>query len=302
MEVIVVLVASLLAFASSKSLVVKDKPFVSIELPFGFQPEGVTAGPPGILFVGSVNAKVPGTVVKIDVARRMIVKTFNVNTPLVAGMWYNRPRKYLVLAATTRVIVLDTITGNTVKKCEIEAAGFLNDIVIYKGNIYVTDSFKQVLHVLSIKKSCDHKTVPLPETDFYPGEFNMNGIAKYEGQLLVSQSTAGKIYQVDPFTFATRVVIDRQPGADGLVVKNSLLYTVKGPYNKIQVVKLSMNAWGEIIAVRIGQIRNKAFRFPSTGAFVNGDICVCNSRFDEFSPFGGVPNATFNVICTSPGF
>lgn len=304
----IVVVAVLTVLVSSKSILVKDGPFISIDLPFGFQPEGVTAGQPGssALYVGALAAKKPGTLVKIDVAKERVVKSFHVDADIIVGLWFNKPRKYLVISASTSVIVLDTITGETVKKCVVEEAGFLNDVVIYKGNIYVTDSFRPVIVVLSIKtNSCDYETIPLPDVDFIPGNFNLNGIAKYKGQLLVAQSAAGKIYQVDPFTYATRMVIDRQPAADGIVVKNNLLYTVKNSFNQVQVVKLGMYKSGKITAIRIGKIRNKAFRFPTTGAFVGDDLCVCNARFDEFPPTlnpSNPPNATFDVVCTNPGF
>jgi hypothetical protein len=85
-------------------------------------------------------------------------------------------------------------------------ARFLNDVVVTRDAVYVTDSFNPQLVV-----------IPLPANGSLPGvnaatlltvtdDFvqtagaNLNGIVAKNGALVVAQSSTGKLFRVDPAT------------------------------------------------------------------------------------------------------
>src|SRR5690349_12267915 len=110
-----------------------------IDLPNGWAPEGLTAGPGTTVFVGSLTASgvwrgdvrtgqdavIPGT-----------EGTFGVGTEYEA----DANRLWIAGGPTGQVKVLDASTGALLQTYTFSPAGFLNDLVVTDTAVYVTDS------------------------------------------------------------------------------------------------------------------------------------------------------------------
>jgi sugar lactone lactonase YvrE len=258
-----------------------------IDLPDGFQPEGITSGPRSRLYVGSL---ADGAILKVN-PKNGAVRT------LVAGVagkqalglevdW--RGRLWVAGGGGQEVRVYSTKTGRLLKTYSFPTAGFLNDLVVTRKAVYVTDSVNQQMGVIPLgwhgrlKDPSKAKVRALTGDIVYEMGFNANGIAKKAGWLVIVQSNTGKLFRVDPRTGVTKEInlhgLNVANG-DGLVIRGRYLWVVRNFDNKVDVYKLGPRLLSARFKGTITKTGPNGLDIPSTAAFSLGKLWAVNARF-----------------------
>jgi sugar lactone lactonase YvrE len=261
-----------------------------IDLPPGFQPEGITRGRGNTLYVASINT---GGVYEADLrtgAGAILVPP--VAGRAAVGIKFDARTNLLWVAGgpTGHAFAYDAATGAEVVDITLAAAGptFINDLIITDRAIYFTESMQAVFYVLPLRHGGRPPGTPAPRAvpltgdyQFVAGQFNANGIERTpDGDaLLIVNSFVGVLYRVDARTGVAGAV-DLGGGdvknGDGLVLRDRLLYVVENFTNAIAVVKLSRDAGrGRIVDT----ITDPRFDIPATAVFAKGALYVTNARF-----------------------
>src|SRR6476646_138512 len=247
MRRILLLTAFVAVLTSSAALAKASFPDV-IELPNGWQPEGIAIGKGTTFYVGSIPT---GAIYRGD------LRTGKGST-LVAGaagraaigVAHDRGRLFVAGGSTGKGFVYDARSGSLVRELQLATgagATFVNDVVV-KRAAYFTDSNRAVLYRLGLAKNgapaAAAQAVPLTGAfQLVPG-FNLNGIdATPDGKtLVVVQSANGKLFSVAAATGVTREVAlggATLPNGDGLLLHGRTLYVVQNQLNRIAVVTLA---------------------------------------------------------------
>ena len=252
-----------------------------IDLPDGWQPEGIATGRGHELFVGSIPT---GAVWRVD-ART------GEGEPLVEGREGraaiglkvdNRSRLFVAGGETGKAFVYDARTGADLAEFQLAPAGaptFVNDVVVTREAAYFTDSQRPVLYVVEADLS-GARELPLEGFVMAPG-FNLNGIAASpDGRTLIAvQSATGMLWRIDPATGAGQAI--DLGGAtllngDGLLLHGRTLYVVQNRSNQIAVVRLDRGfASGEVVRT----ITDEGFAVPTTIARSGSSLYAVNARF-----------------------
>jgi sugar lactone lactonase YvrE len=279
-----------------------------IQLNDGLSPEGIEGGRGTTLYVGSIPT---GAVVRVD-ARTGAQDTIVAGQAgrQATGLEYDRrtDRLYVAGGMTGQAYVYDATTGQTVAVFQLAGGpALVNDAVLTKDAVYLTDSFNPVLYKIPLTPNGalagPAQTIPLTgDYQTVPDQLNGNGIeVSPDGEtLLVVNSAAGQLYRVDPATGVATIVpiagadqIGAAAGGDGLLLDGKDLYVVQGFVNRIAVVRLSPDlASGTVTGYRT----SGDFDFPSTIAELGGAMYAVNANFDEAPPPFPAPNAEFSVV------
>jgi sugar lactone lactonase YvrE len=200
--------------------------------------------------------------------------------------------------------VYDSETGEEIAACAPPGISlFINDLVVYKGKVYVTDSGVNTIFVVdadaALKGECIVSSIELPEELFLDttGQFLANGIVGYEGGLLLARS-AGGLYYVDLNDESVREVVGTTNG-DGLTLDGDTLY-INEQMGFISVHKLSFK--GGLVSVEFERnIMSDLFDTPTTSTLCGDYIVSVNARFGSLAIFGeeeGSPeySEAFNVV------
>jgi hypothetical protein len=274
-----------------------------LQLPLGFQPEGITRGRGHTLFVASFNT---GGVYRLD----PVTGQGSILVPAQAGragvgIKFDARTNLLFVAGggTGHAFVYDARTGANVADIPLATGGgsFVNDLLITKHAVYFTESFKPVFYKLPLRSGGKLPAHPQVEEiplggdyEFVAEQFNANGIERVpEGDdLLIVNGFTGKLYRVDPCSGDAKQVdlgADLVKNGDGLVLLDRVLYVVENFSNAVAVVKLSRRAdRGRLVDT----ITNPNFDIPATAAFVKGALYVTNARFS--TPV--TPTTTYTVV------
>ena len=268
-----------------------------IQLPAGFQPEGIATGKRHTFYVGSVK---DGTIWRGDLRT-------GEGTPLVqptglsaTGLKVDKRNRLFVSAAGSKVIrVYDAATGTELRRYEVPDSAFVNDVVVTRRGAYFTDSGKKQLYFLRFGPGgslpTGVETIPLSGDLVYdddPGTFELNGIDKAKGGkfLIAVQSRNGKLFRIDPATGVTREIVLDQPvtNGDGILLKGRKLYVVRNQNNLVAVVKLRKN----LSQGRYGrELKRAEFNVPTTIARSGGRFWVVNAKFGQ-----NTPDQTYEVV------
>ena len=278
----------------------------SVALPNGFRPEGVTSGPGTTFYAGSVS---DGRIWRGDLR----TGTGGLLVPAVTGrslrgMQYDARTRLLWVvgsdAAVAKVWALDPSSGAVVRTITVPGGLFLNDLVVTRRAVWVTDSFADRLTRIPLT---DEHGAGTGEPTFVtlaggwpltkPNTFGANGIRQLrDGKLVLDNSTAGGLYAVDPTTGVAAVIpVTGGPGitgGDGLELRGKTLYVVRGSgMAEVSVLKLKREdgAWRATWLRALtapGQLD-----VPSTGTLAAGALYVVNARFGNPSP----DTATYSV-------
>jgi sugar lactone lactonase YvrE len=256
-----------------------------IDLPTGFQPEGITIGPGGVAYFGSLaNGDIYAANLRTGVGS---VISQGPGTPSV-GLKIDNQRHLFVAGGTSgtgRVIDLDT--GDITSYPFSTAPTFVNDVVLTRDFAWFTDSSSPRLYGIPIGAAgepgapADVVTLPLSgDWQQVPG-FNANGIAVTPDQqaLLVVQSSTGLLFRVDPETGVAQQVDlggTQLTAGDGLLVKGNILYAVQNQLNRVSVIKLNAaGTSGELMDI----LTSTDFDIPTTVASFGNSLYLPNARF-----------------------
>ncbi|MES2521463.1 MAG: superoxide dismutase [Gemmatimonadota bacterium] len=261
-----------------------------IPLPNGFLPEGVASGPGSTFYAGS---RRDGAIYSGDL-RTGEGALLVAGEPggFAVGLEYDQQRDRLWVAggATGTVSVYDASTGERLARFQLTAPSpetFLNDLVVTRDAVYVTDSRDDVLYRIPLGPGGALPEPGAVEALSLGGDYrqlaglNANGIeASPNGKtLLVINSANGTLYRVDAAT-GVAAVVDlggaTLTNGDGLLLVGRTLYVVQNRLNQIAVVQLGPDyATGAVGPA----ITSPAFDVPTTVAAFGGSLYAVNARF-----------------------
>jgi len=259
----------------------------ALDLPDGFQPEGIAIGPGPTAYFGSL---VDGDIYAIALrtgAGKIISQGPGQGSPSV-GLKSDKRRRLFVAggnAGTARVV--DTESGAILRSYQLTTAtSFVNDVVLTRKAAWFTDSAQAQLYKLplgpngALPDASEVVTLPLTGEWVQGAGFGANGItATPDGKaLLVINSTSGLLYRVDRTTgAATEADLDTSlVNGDGLLLRNHTLYAVQNQLNKVAVVRLDPRGTSGALK---RTITSAQFDVPTTVARFGNRLYLPNARF-----------------------
>jgi sugar lactone lactonase YvrE len=268
-----------------------------IQLPTGFQPEGIEVGKGTTFFVGSV---ANGAIYRGNLR----TGTGAILVPGATGKSAtgieldNRNRLWVSGASTGKAYVYNARTGALIRTYNLASAPtFINDVVVTRTAAYFTDSQKAVLYRVPIGAGGalgDVQTIQLGGDFALASGFNLNGIdATPNGKTLIAvQSNKGKLYRIDPASGIAREISlgsESVPNGDGILLTGKTLYVVQNQLNRVAVIALTANlASGRVVT----RLTDPDFAVPTTIDDHGRRLYAVNARF-------GMPNpsqADFQVV------
>lgn len=297
---------ALLSLSLPATAAASNGPPPTIELPNGFNPEGITSGPGQTVFVGSINS---GAVYRANVrtGHGQVVVAPSEGRMAIGLEWDRRSRLlYVAGGPTGKVFVYDSWTGDTAAEltATTEENTFVNDVVVTRNAVYFTDSYRPVLYRLPLGWGGQLPSAPALEEiplggdyEFVSGEFNSNGIETTPNgsELLVVNSVLGALYRVDPATgIASLVDLDvTLTNGDGLLRFGKTLFVVQNFDNQIAAVRLNADASSGTLR-RV--LTSDHFDIPTTVARVGFSLYAVNARFTTEV----TPETEYQVVRLSP--
>ena len=264
----------------------------TVALPTGSLPEGIAGGRGTTFYAGS---RADGSVVRGDLRTGESSELVaGVPGRVAVGMVYDSraDRLWVAGGATGAVTAYDGTTGAELGRWVVPGSGFLNDVEVTRDAVYVTDSSVQRLVVVplgergSLPAADGARTLPLTGDLVYGPGFNANGIRVLRtGDLVVTQSSTGDLFRVDPRTGASdRIEVAGRDltAGDGLVLRGRTLYVVHGfSTDSAAVVELARDGRsGEVV----GEVGADALDRPTTGVVAAGALWLVNGRFAVADP------------------
>jgi len=257
-----------------------------IDLPNGFQPEGITSGFHSRLYVGSIADGAIWRGSAMTGQGRILVP--GVTGRQAAGIHIDwRGRLWVAGANNHTIRVYSALTGRLLKTYTFPTAGFVNDLAITRGAVYATDSNNQQLAVVPLGRfgrlpaASAAKLLPLTGDYVVGSGFNANGIVARSGWLIIDQSNTGKLFRIDPKTGATRLIDTggyNVANGDGLALRNGRLYAVRNQDNLVALFNLGSDL---LSASLVGEITSPGnLDVPTTATFALNKLWVVNARFN----------------------
>jgi outer membrane protein assembly factor BamB len=270
--------------------VAANGPFPSrINLPNGWQPEGITAGLGDTVYVGSLaNGAIRKVNVRTGASRTLVA---GIAGKVAVGVEYDfrNNRIWVAGGPTGEVRVYAARTGRLLRTYTFPGSGFLNDLVVTPHAVYITDSFTQDLKVVPLGwggrllPTTAARTLPLTGFSFVTGQFNANGIVYMGGWLIVVNTYTAELFRINPRTGVARVIDIGGASVtfgDGLELRGgpsgATLYVVRNQLNKVAVFRLGLRLRS---ARFLGRITSTGLDVPTTVAFKDGLLWAVNARF-----------------------
>jgi sugar lactone lactonase YvrE len=293
MPVIRMLALATLATLGLSSALAVAQPFPDvIDLPVGFQPEGIDVGRGSTAYVGSLAA---GAVYRVDLRTGAGDEVVPPRAGRVAvGLKFAAGRLFVAGGPTGQAYVYDASSGEelAVYQLTTDPGTFINDVVVTKNAAWFTDSFRPVLYRVPIAPDgtlgshADVEEVPLGGDYVQGPDFNVNGIdATPNGKtLVIVQSNTGTLYRVDPATGVADAVEltggDASFG-DGILLEGRTLYVVQNFLDQVAVVSLAPDLGSGVVT---GHLTDSDFDVPTTIARFGSALYVVNARFNVADP------------------
>jgi sugar lactone lactonase YvrE len=260
-----------------------------IQLPKGFQPEGIEVGKGTTFYVGSVAT---GAIFRGNLrtgAGAVLVP--GASGKSAAGIELdNRNRLFVAGASTGKAYVYKARTGALIRTYDLATSPtFINDVVVTRTGAYFTDSQKAVLYRIPIGAGGalgDVQTIRLTGDFALAGGFNLNGIdATANGKTLVAvQTNKGKLFRIDPDTGTTHEISlsgESVPNGDGILLTGKTLYVVQNQLNRVAVIALSANlASGRVVT----RLTDPDLAVPTTIDDLGRRLYAVNARFGTPNP------------------
>jgi hypothetical protein len=295
-SIVAALVSTAVVFAGGSTAAQKPFPEV-IQLPRGFQPEGIEVGKGTTFYVGSV---ANGAIYRgnLRTGAGAILVPGESGKAATGIELDSRNRLWVAGAATGKAYVYNARTRALIRTFTFANADtFINDVVVTPTFAYFTDSRKAVLYKVPIGPG---GVLGAPQTlpvtgDFRLGDgFNLNGIdATPNGKTLVAvQSNTGKLFLIDPDTGVSREISlggESVPNGDGILLTGKTLYVVQNQLNRVAVIVLTPSlASGRVVT----RLSDADFAVPTTIDDHGRRLYAVNARF-------GIPNpgtAEYQVV------
>jgi sugar lactone lactonase YvrE len=264
-----------------------DRPQV-IDLPTGFQPEGIATRNQNSFFVGSIPT---GAIFRGDLRTgegSVFVPAREGRSAI--GLSQRRNLLFVAGGATGQAYVYDARTGAELGAFQLtEQETFVNDVVATKNAAFFTDSVNQVVYKIPVDKRRlgTPKAIPLSGDLVYEEGFNANGIdATRNGEkLVVVQSNTGRLFTVDPRSGATKVIDlgnETVTNGDGILLDGGKrLWVLQNRDNLLTLVRLKSDLDSGKVLERF---TNKSFDVPTTLARAGNRLAIVNARFGNPSP------------------
>lgn len=268
-----------------------------IDLPRGFQPEGIEVGRGTTFYVGSVaNGAIFRGNLRTGTGAVLVAGQAG---KAATGIELDRfNRLFVAGAGTGDAYVYNARTGALLRTYDFAASDtFINDVVVTRDAAYFTDSRKAVLYVVPIGTQGAlgaFRTLQL-SGDFALGSgFNLNGIdATANGKTLVAvQSNNGRLFRIDPQTGVTRAIslgAESVPNGDGILLTGKTLYVVQNQLNRVAVIALSPDLGSGRVVTRLS---DPDFAVPTTIDDHGRRLYAVNARFGTPNP----SSADFQVV------
>lgn len=276
--------------ASGMTAAPRDTFPARIELPDGFQPEGIALGPGPTAWFGS---RADGDIYEVSLRTgEGSVISQGPGTPSV-GMKSDRQGRLYVAGGTSGTArIIDTETGAVLDDRTLTTgASFVNDVVLTRSAAWFTDSSQAQLYRVDRGANGEPgtATTTLPLTgEWEQGTgFGANGISTTPTgrALLVVNSTTGLLYRVDPATGeATEVDLGGASltRGDGMLRHGRTLYVVRNSLNEIAVLRLSRTGLsGRLVRTIVQEDLppGASFDVPTTVARFGAHLYLPNARF-----------------------
>jgi sugar lactone lactonase YvrE len=259
-----------------------------LDLPNGFQPEGITIGRHATAYLGSrANGDIYAVSLRTGEQRR-ISKGLGSDFPSLGLKIDNRGRLFVAGGPSGTGRVIDVRTGKIIRNYKFATAPtFINDVVLTRHYAWFTDSQRPQLYGVPLgrggRPGRSGSVVTLTLTgDWEQVEgFNANGIAETPNRkaLLVVNSTTGLLFRVNPRTGeATQVDLGgtRLTAGDGLLVRGRTLYVVRNQLEQVAVIKLYA---GGTRGQLVDTLTSDDFDIPTTVATLGNSLYLPNARF-----------------------
>ncbi|GAA1891683.1 SMP-30/gluconolactonase/LRE family protein [Asanoa iriomotensis] len=274
----------------------------TINLPNGFQPEGIAIGKAPYAYFGS---RVDGAIYRASLVTGLgeIINP-GFGTGSLGLKLDDRGRLFISGQTSGDGRVIDSRTGKTLKIWNFtDGTSFVNDVILTRDAAWFTDSRQPVLYKVPFgrhgKLGDTFETVPLTgDFVFTPGATNANGIAQTpDGRnLLVVQSNTATLFVVDPDTGeATAVDLGGVPmtNGDGLWLEGRRLYVVQNFLNQISVVDLNRSGTRGTV---VRTITSELFNVPTTVARYGERLYLPNAKFST-TP---TPDTKYEAVAVRP--
>ena len=267
-----------------------------IDLPDGWNPEGIAIGAGTSFYVGSLGT---GSIYRgslLTGAGDVFVE--GPSGGQLVGLEIDRHNRiWACTGGGGGAVVYDGFTG--AKLAEYQFGGvFVNDAIATEDAVYFTDSFTDKLSVVPLgiggrlpdPSAATSITLPGGLADIEA--FN-NGIeVTVDGRLLIVQMVAGRLYSFDPRTGeAAQVDLGGASvvNGDGMIRRGDTLYICRNSDNIIAKFQLSDHA---AAATLVEEITDARLMVPATIALFGPYVYAVNARFDV----DPTPTTTYTVV------
>jgi sugar lactone lactonase YvrE len=266
-----------------------------IDLPDGFQPEGITTGFRSRLYVGSLaNGAIWRGSARTGEGRILVE---GVAGRQAAGLHVDwRGRLWVAGANNHTIRVYNALTGRLLKTYTFPTAGFINDLVITRKAVYATDSNNAQVAVVPLgwmghlPDAGEAYLLPLGGDFALAAGFNNNGIALKDGWLITIQSNTGALYRINKTTGVAKKIDTPYvaTNGDGLAVRGDRMYVVRNQNNLVAVLNVTNLGGDQPAAALVGEILSPPapnnLQVPTTATFALDKLWVVNARFGIANP------------------
>ena len=301
------LAVTLVGFAPGGAVAKPDKPFPQVlDLPDGWQPEGITVGHGKNAWLGS---RADGSIYQLNLktgAGEVISQ--GPGTPSVGLKVDRRGRLFVAGGNAGNARVVDIESGDILESYQLTTPpSFVNDVLLHRKAAWFTDSQKAQLYKVplgeagALPEASEVETLPLTGAWAQLPGFNANGISRTPNHqaLLVVNSANGTLYRVDPET-GNATVVDLGgtllTNGDGLLLKGNTLFVVQNQLEQIAVLKLNPDGTAGTLKRTITSPQDSAgndlFDVPTTVARFGSRLYLPNARFST----PPTPTTTYTVV------
>ena len=254
-----------------------------IDLPNGWQPEGIAIGKGTTVYVGSIPT---GRVWRGDLRTGQGAEFIPNRGRRAIGLEYDDRKRRLFVAGGPLGdgYVYNARTGADIRQYDFASGDtFVNDVVVTREAAWFTDSRRQFLYKVPIRRHGqlgNARAVPLTGDISFTDGFNVNGIdATRDGRtLIIVQSNTGKLFKVNRRGRAREIDLHGASVAgDGLLLEGRTLYVVvRSPQDGIAVVRLSRDLTSGTL---VRTITNPGLDDPTTIDDFGRNLYAVNARF-----------------------